>query len=95
MVVFVLYLLVELVETIRSENHAGSLESNNGESSAISIILIITPTLAFFFMMLRFLREQMLSMAFYYSKRLFKVLSCGLRSVESFAHNKIIDYEKE
>ena len=95
MVVFVLCLLAELIETIRSENYDGSLESNNGESIAISIILILTPTLVFFIMMLRYLREQIISLAFYYSTRLFKILSCGLRSVESYAHNKIMDYEKE
>ena len=55
---------------------------------------MVIPTLVFSILLLKFLREQVLSMVFYMSMRLFKILSCGARSVELYAHNKIVDYQR-
>ena len=87
----ILYLLNELYESAKVKYQW----DRPGESTILAIAFIVAPTLAYFFLSGKFIRDQLLSMAFYYSHRLFKVLSCGTRSVEACAHQKVAHYEKK
>lgn len=93
LVVIILYLLNEMVTTIRIEYTAANYYRTE-DGTALSILFVLLPTLAFFFFMIRYLRSQVLSKAFYHSHRLFCLLSCGTKSLNEYAAQKVHDYDK-
>ena len=86
-------LLDEMAETIRKD-HLSSNGEKQEESISLALLFVTLPAIIYMFMLIRFLREQMLNQAFYYSHRLFKILSCGTKSIAHYAHHQVQDYEK-
>ena len=88
--VILCYLMTELIEDMRYKNYEKELES-----VSISVIFVLVPTFVYLFFMVRFLRAQILILAFYRSHLLFKILSCGCNSVVNFAHNRVVAEEEK
>jgi len=91
--ILLLYFLVEVTEEIRHLVKEVYGE-RNGESVAVAVLFVLIPSLIFFFFLVKILREQILSKAFYTYPKVFALLSCGAKSLNHFALKKVHDYEK-
>ena len=91
--IFILYLVNELVSNLRllhNDYHGERKE----ESIVLACLFVFLPTIIYFIYLIKFLRAQILSKAFYHSHHLFYILSCGTKSLNEYAAQKVHDYEE-
>lgn len=85
----ILYLMAEIQAITQEENGFGG----GYTGKTIAILMVCAPSCLFFLLAIRYLRKQAMSMSFYTSRRLFKLVSCGLKSLDHYATNQIRDAE--
>ena len=64
-------------------------EGKSGTSLVVGIFFVAVPHIAFYFLLAKSLRAQLLNWAFYRSNRIFKLLTCGLTSQVKFGKKNL------
>lgn len=91
LLVLICFCVVELIQTAYSQDHMKAYSTSVTVTSVIMlVVLFVIPTILFYFAILKFMRKEILDISFYKSHRLFKLISCGVTSIEKYAMGKVV-----
>jgi hypothetical protein len=91
LIVLICFCVVELIQTAYFRQHMHDYSINSTIPSVILLVaLFLLPSILFYFGVLKHLRKEILDISFYKSHRLFKLMSCGVTSIEKYAMGKVV-----